>query len=130
VVIDVDDFLFVGESDRIEELFLSKLSQYMKFTGGGICNDHLGIAFTYERNGFYLNQSNKIYLYCKKLRVTKPMSSLSIDLNGLKSGVEVLDNRDLYLKAIGYLNYFSFSSRPDIMCVAQSYHLILKTVLN
>ena len=52
VVIHVDDFLFVGESDRIEELFLSKLSQYVTFTGGGICNDHLGISFTYERNGF------------------------------------------------------------------------------
>ena len=49
----VDDFLFVGTSDRIEKLFLCKLSQYMKLTGGGNCNDHLGISFTYERNGFF-----------------------------------------------------------------------------
>jgi hypothetical protein len=46
VVIHVHDFLFVGESDRIEELFLSKLSQYMKLTGVGICNDHIGFSFT------------------------------------------------------------------------------------
>jgi len=64
-----------------------------------------------------LNQSNKIDLYCKELQVTQPMSSLSIDLNGLKSGVEVQENRDLYFKAIGCLNYLSLSSRPGIMCV-------------
>ena len=112
----VDDFLFVEKSDRIEELFLSKLSHYTKFTGGGTCNDRLDISFTYETNELYLNHGNKIDLYCNELKVTKPMSSLSIDFNGLKSGVEVLENRDLYLKAIGYLNYLSLSSRPDIMC--------------
>ena len=118
VVTHVDDFLLVGEADRIDKLFLSKLSHYMKFTGGGTCNDHLGISFTYETYGFYLNQSNKIDLYCKEIQVTKPMSSLSSDFNGFKSGVEVLETRDLYLKAIGYLNYLSLFSRPDIMCVA------------
>ena len=118
VVTHVDDFLLVGEADRIDKLFLSKLSHYMKFTGGGTCNDHLGISFTYETYAFYLNQSNKIDSYSKELQVTKPMSSLPIDFNGLKSGVEVLETRDLYLKAMGYLNYLSLFSRPDIMCVA------------
>ena len=36
----------------------------------------------------------------------------------MKSGVEVLENQELDLKAIGYFNYLSLSSRQDIMCVA------------
>jgi len=76
------------ESDRVEELFFFKLSQYTKFTGTRVCNDHLGISYAYERNGFCLNQSNKINVYCKNLQVTKAVSSLSIDFNELKSKVE------------------------------------------
>ena len=72
----------------------------------------------------------KIDSYCEELQVTKSMSSLSIDLNGLKSGVEVLENRDLYLKAIGYLNNLCLSSRPNTMCVASILSSYSQKLLN
>jgi hypothetical protein len=70
VVIHVGDFLFQGESERIEELCLKKLSEYMKFTGGNVCHEHVGVTFIHSAEGFFHNQRSKITACCKELQVT------------------------------------------------------------
>ena len=41
VVIHVDDFLYVRESNQIEENLNEKMQQQIKFTGGEFCTEHL-----------------------------------------------------------------------------------------
>jgi hypothetical protein len=43
---------------------------------------------------------------------------MEIDYDALKMDNELLEDRNKYFKAIGYLNYLSLFSSPDAMCVS------------
>jgi hypothetical protein len=107
-VIHIDDFLCVGEYNQIEVCFKEKVPQQIKFTGGEVCTDHLCLSVSYSDKDSILNQRANIENYCKKHQMIKPAKIMNIEFNPLKMDNEVLEDRNKYLKATGYLGYLLF----------------------
>ena len=126
MVIHVDDVLYVGKYNQIQEYFKEKLQQQIKCAVGEVCTDHLGLSVSYSNKGFFLNQRTE--MQSKELQITKSAKSMDIHFNALKLHNELLEDKSKSLRPIRCLNYLSLSSRPDVMCVSSILSYTLKNL--
>jgi hypothetical protein len=114
----VDDYQYVGMTDKAEEEFVQKMQEHLPSKVGQICNEHWGVEIEQKKDGTSIfSQATKIEEYCEEFQITgKTRTIKMMNFNGTKS--PAMKQPEKYPKAIGCINYLVQNSRPDVATVA------------
>ena len=114
----VDDYQYVGMTDKAEEEFVQKMQEHLPSKVGQICDEHLGVEIEQKKDGTSIfSQMTKIEEYCEEFQITGETRTIKMmNFNGTKS--PAMEQPEKYPKAMGCINYLVQNSRPDVATVA------------
>ena len=114
----VDDYQYVGMTDKVEEEFVKKMKKQLPSKVGNVCTEHLGMEINQKDDGSTeFTQKTKIIEYCEEFQVTGQSTRIrTMNFNGSRSPAML--NPEKYPKAMGCINYLVHNSRPDVSAVA------------
>jgi hypothetical protein len=116
VVCHVDDYQYVGMNDSVERRFEQEMNKHLPSQSGVECTEHLGVCVAQRDHETYLSQQNKIEDYCREFGLATPTRKLKT-MNFNHTASSPMKDCERYPKAIGFINYLTQISRPDIMPV-------------
>lgn len=116
VLIYVDDVVIASKNNEEVEDIIQILKSQFEITDLGDLRLYLGIEVTFESGIYYLSQEEYIdkILEIYNLQDAK-ISSIPMDPGYLKlNSNDMINNNNIYRKAIGSMLYISNNTRPDI----------------